>query len=253
MPSVLASSPMRARSVRRPSTGVRSSLKSPECRITPCGVCTAMAWAWGTLWVTGMNSTSKGPIWMRSPSVTVLSVGASEQPGFLDPVAGQAEGQRRAVDRQAHLAQQELDAADVVLVAVRGDEAVDALGVLAEVREVRQHEVDAVHVGTGEHQPAVDEQDPAVVAEALFDRPCSCGRSPRGRPGRRARTGVSHGRPSGPVHLGGGVGEPRWVGIHRWAAAPGGLAEVAQHRLRPGPGSGSRRRSRRTSSRSCGR
>ena len=31
------SAPMRARSVRRPSTGVRSSLKSPECRITPCG------------------------------------------------------------------------------------------------------------------------------------------------------------------------------------------------------------------------
>ena len=58
IPSVRASSPMRARSVRRSSTGVRSSLKSPECSTTPCGVCTAMAWAWGTLWVTGMNSTS---------------------------------------------------------------------------------------------------------------------------------------------------------------------------------------------------
>ena len=110
MPSVLASWPMRARSVRRPSTGVRSSLKSPECRMTPCGVCTAMAWAWGTLWVTGMNSTSNGPIWTRSPSATACSSVRPEQAGLLDAVAGQAERQRRAVDREADLAQQELDA-----------------------------------------------------------------------------------------------------------------------------------------------
>ena len=80
---------MRARSVRRSSTGVRSSLKSPECRITPCGVCTAMAWAWGTLWVTGMNSTSNGPI--RTPLAVGdgVQLGAPEQPGLLDAVAGQ--------------------------------------------------------------------------------------------------------------------------------------------------------------------
>ncbi len=70
MPSEAAMAPMRARSVRRLSTGVRSSLKSPECSTTPCGVCTAMAKAWGTEWVTGMNSTSKGPIVRRSPSGT---------------------------------------------------------------------------------------------------------------------------------------------------------------------------------------
>ena len=37
-PGPSASAPMRARSVDRPSTGVRSILKSPECRMTPCGV-----------------------------------------------------------------------------------------------------------------------------------------------------------------------------------------------------------------------
>jgi hypothetical protein len=37
---------------------------------TPCGVWKAVAKPWGTEWVTGMNSTSKGPIWRRSPSVT---------------------------------------------------------------------------------------------------------------------------------------------------------------------------------------
>ena len=70
IPSVLASSPMRDMSVRRPSTGCRSILKSPECRITPWGVWNAMAIASGTECVTGMNSTSQGPMRTRSPSAT---------------------------------------------------------------------------------------------------------------------------------------------------------------------------------------
>ena len=100
-PRSTAIAPMRARSVRRPSTGVRSSLKSPECRITPCGVWKAMACAWGTEWVTGMNSTSNGPILRRSPSSTAISSVLPEQAGLLDAVAGQAERERRAVDREA--------------------------------------------------------------------------------------------------------------------------------------------------------
>ena len=72
MPTVSANSPMRERSVRRPSTGWRSSLKSPECRITPCGVWKAMAQASGTEWVVGMNSTSHAPMRIRSPSLTEM-------------------------------------------------------------------------------------------------------------------------------------------------------------------------------------
>ncbi len=68
-----AISPSRARSVRRPSTGVRSILKSPVCRIVPWGVWYAAPNACGTECVTGMNSTSKGPIWRRSPSATGIS------------------------------------------------------------------------------------------------------------------------------------------------------------------------------------
>ena len=71
---------MRARSVSRPSTGVRSILKSPECRITPCGVWKAVANPCGTEWVTGMNSTSKGPIWRRSPSLTSTKSARSASP-----------------------------------------------------------------------------------------------------------------------------------------------------------------------------
>ena len=63
-------SPMRARSVIRPSTGFWSSLKSPECRIVPAGVKMAVAKPWGTEWVTGMNWQSNGPIVRRSPSAT---------------------------------------------------------------------------------------------------------------------------------------------------------------------------------------
>ena len=38
--------------------------------MTPWGVWKAVAKPWGTEWVTGMNSTSNGPIRRRSPSLT---------------------------------------------------------------------------------------------------------------------------------------------------------------------------------------
>ena len=180
-----ASSPMRARSVRRSSTGVRSSLKSPECRITPWlavhgdGVGVGHAVGHGDeLDVEGADP----------PPLAVgddVQRGPPEQPGLLDAVAGEPERDRRPVDREAELAQQERDPTDVVLVAVGGDQRLDPLGVLAEVGEVGQHEIDAVEVGAGEHQPAVDEQDPAGRRRRPARRPCSCARSPPARRGRR--------------------------------------------------------------------
>ncbi len=164
---------MRARSVRRPSTGVRSSLKSPECRITPCGVWNAVAKPCGTEWVTGMNSTSNGPICAALAVGHRDRAGPAEQPGLLDAVAGEAERERRAEDREDQLAQQERQAADVVLVAVGGDAALDAVGVLAQPREVGQHQVDAEHVGVGEHQPAVEQHDAAVASMQPQLRPIS--------------------------------------------------------------------------------
>ena len=144
----------------------------------PWPVWTAIAWACGTECVTGMNSTSNAPICTVSLSATGAQLDPSQQPGLLDPVAGEPERQCRAEDRQRLLAdvpdavavaQQEVDAADVVLVPVRGDQSGDLRGVVAQVREVGQHEVDPVHVGIGEHQPAVDEQDRAAIAVALLD------------------------------------------------------------------------------------
>ena len=76
------------------------------------------------------------------------------------------ERERGPVDRERHVAQQERQAADVILVAVGRDAAVDAMRVLAEVREVGKHEVDARHVGLGEHEAAVEEHDAPVDLDA---------------------------------------------------------------------------------------
>ena len=56
------------RSVARPSTGAGSSLKSPECTISPAGVSIARPTPPGMLCATGTVSTAKGPRAMRSPS-----------------------------------------------------------------------------------------------------------------------------------------------------------------------------------------
>src|SRR3954465_15488067 len=46
------------------------------------------------------------------------------------------------------------------------DHALDLIGVLPEVREVGQHQVDPGHVDVREHDPAVDDEDPALDLEA---------------------------------------------------------------------------------------
>ena len=85
------------------------------------------------------------------------------------------------------LAQDPRQRAEVVLVAVGDDDRLDVLGALAQVGEVRQHEVDAEHVGGREAQAGVDDDDPARRTR----RPsCSC----RSRPGRRAAGRAAAGR-----------------------------------------------------------
>ena len=125
-----------------------------------------MAKECGTEWVTGTNWQSKGP--MRR----ALAVGyrdelrAVEHPRFLDAAAGEAERQLRPVDRDSDVAKEECDPAGVVLVGVREHHALDPVGVLPQIREVGQDEIDAGHVGIGEHQPAVDDEDASLDLEA---------------------------------------------------------------------------------------
>ena len=93
-------------------------------------------------------------------------LGAVEHPRFLDAVPGERERQLRAVDRHRDVAEQEGEAARVVLVRVGEEHALDPVRVLAQIREVGKDEVDAGHVGVGEHEPAVDDEDAVVDLEA---------------------------------------------------------------------------------------
>src|SRR5215208_991703 len=72
----------------------------------------------------------------------------------------------RPVDRDGDIAKKECDPAGMVLVGVREHHALDPVGVLAQIREVGQDEIDAGHVGVGEHEPAVDDEDSSLDLEA---------------------------------------------------------------------------------------
>jgi hypothetical protein len=139
-----------------------------------------MAKASGTEWVTGMNSTSHGP--MRPlPVLDGDEVGAVAQAGLLDPVPGQADRELGSVDRDLEVAQQVGQSPGVVLVPVGQDDTVDLVGMVTQVGELGQDQVDARHVGVGEHDPAVEDDDAARRPRCRR----SCARSPRARPGRR--------------------------------------------------------------------
>src|SRR5665647_3511216 len=63
------------RSVRRPSRGNWSILKSPVCSTSPAGVRIATARPSGIEWLTAMNSQSNGPSFCRCPSATSTVLG----------------------------------------------------------------------------------------------------------------------------------------------------------------------------------
>ena len=125
---------------------------------------------------------------------------------FLDPVSGQSQSQRRAVDGDHQIAEQERKSAGVVLVTVGEHHSFDAIGALTKVGEVRQDEVDPRHVRIREHDPAVEndyatiELDTGAVASDLSEateeadpnrRRHSDTRSERNRPINRSR-GLIH-------------------------------------------------------------
>ena len=162
IPGPSAIAPIRAMSVVRPSTGVRSSFQSPECRITPCGVCRAIANAVrhrvGHRDELDVERTDLAPLAVDHRVERRLF----DETRLLDATAGHAEGERRAVERERQVAQQVGQRADVVLVAVREHASVDAVRVVAQVGEVGQDQVDARHLDVREHQPAVDQEQPVV-------------------------------------------------------------------------------------------
>ena len=99
MPSVRASSPILARSVRRPSTGVRSSLKSPVCNNDALGCVhgdgMGVGHAVGDRDELDIERADLHPFVVGDDA----ELGVAEQAGLFDAVAGEAERHGRAVDR----------------------------------------------------------------------------------------------------------------------------------------------------------
>ena len=112
------------------------------------------------------SSSSNGPRRTFSPALQHLEGGVTK-PVLLELRAHQADRQRAAVDHRRHsdLAQDVGQRPDVILVPMGEDDRLDVVGVIAEIGEVRQHQVDSQHLGGREHQPGVDHDDPPVLLD----------------------------------------------------------------------------------------
>ena len=195
MPSSRPSRAKPPRSVRRPSSGSWSILKSPVCSTTPARVLIATAMASGIEWLTAKNSSSKavvrclllGDLVQHRRDAVLLQLGREQR-----------EGEPGADDRDAApLAQQVGHRAEVVLVPVGQHDALDVVEAVTDVGEVREDEVDPGLLLLGEQHAAVDDHQPAGVLEhghvaADLGQPAE-GDDPQAAPregGRRAQLGV---------------------------------------------------------------
>ena len=77
----------------------------------------------------------------------------------------QAEGQASPVDGSVQPLERERQAADVVFVAMREDDADHLALAMQQVGDVGEHEIDPEHVLLRKHQPRVDDQDLALPLE----------------------------------------------------------------------------------------
>ena len=144
----------------------------------------------------GRSSTSNGPSSSCSPGVDVArrSTSLSRCSSSLERAIAIVSGPPKTGGcRSPQLAQDPRQRAEVVLVAVGDDDALDVVDALAQVGEVGQHEVDADHLGGREAQADVDDEDPVRRTR----RPsCSCRSRPARRAGGRAACRPLSARPS---------------------------------------------------------
>ena len=160
----MPASPSRAkapRSVRTPSSGSWSILKSPVCTRVPAGVCTATASASGIEWLTETNSQWNGPATWSSPAATSTSVGSIRCSRSLAATSARVNREPTS-GMSPRMPQQVGDGADVVLVPVGEDDGVDVVEPVLDHPEVGQDQVDAGLLGLGEQDAAVDDQQPAA-------------------------------------------------------------------------------------------
>ena len=78
---------------------------------------------------------------------------------LLDAITSKTKSQRRSINRELKFTQKERKAASVVFVAMCCDTSDDAIGVLAQISEIRKDKIDPEHVEIGEHQTAIKKKD----------------------------------------------------------------------------------------------
>ena len=166
-------------SVFKPSTGVWSSFQSPVWRTRPAGVSTTTAIESGIECAIRTNSRRNGPSSSAGPfGSTSMQLGRRAEAVLVELRLDECEREPRAehpVD--VDFPEDVRKPADVVLVPVRQHDRANALP--DEVREVREHEVDAEVLVSWERESRVD-HNPLVARTRR--RSCSC----RPRRGRRA-------------------------------------------------------------------
>ena len=136
-------------------------LPVPVCRTRPAGVSMTTAIESGIEWAIRMNSSRNGPISIggapgsTSPSSVVAPRPCSSSFDLTSARVSRVPTTRLDLDLAEHVGQP----ADVVLVTVCQDDRPHVL--VDEVREVRQHEIDAEVLVAREREPGVDD-DPLV-------------------------------------------------------------------------------------------
>ena len=90
---------------------------------------------------------------------------ATDKARFFDSPTRHIQRELRGVKRKRNVAQEIRQRAHVVFVTVGEDGTVDAVGIVSEIGEVGEDQIDARHVGIGEHQANVDEHEAPVYLD----------------------------------------------------------------------------------------
>ena len=115
--------------------------------------------------VTRMNSIEKDPRVSAIPRLYGDELGFVEQFVLFQPPLDQRQREFGSVNRHIQLRQQKRHAADVVLMAVRENQAADHARVLLQVAEVRRDDIDAQQFRFGKHHARIDDDNVVAVAE----------------------------------------------------------------------------------------
>jgi hypothetical protein len=108
---------------------------------------------------------------LEGPDPAALAVGDLDEGqvvgdlGLGKAVAGEAQGQRRAVDRDVDVLDEVAQRTGMVLVAVGEHDRVHAIASFDQPAEVGKDQIHAVHRGLGEHEAGVDDDDASVLLD----------------------------------------------------------------------------------------